>query len=114
MANTNIENFDKRMSRLVAKHQRLSKGYVPAITADGLIVARPRREVRWPWRPVLSVMVAVYLLKIVAFSVLGAETYEGKVAGLANGTQYQQLAAWALHADPVTKAIADQVALLTN
>ena len=110
MADANMRSFDKRMERIIRKHQRLARGYVPAITEDGLIVAKPKRSINLPWRSVLILLVAGLGFKVYLFSTIGPEAYEARVARLAGGTQVEQVGAWAMTADPVTVAIAERLA----
>lgn len=114
MADTNMQNFDRRMEKLIRKHQRLARGYVPAITDDGLIVARPRRSIRLPWRPFLWLAVAAFVVKVAAVSILGPEAYNAKVADLTAGTEMQRVGAWVMNADPITVALSEQFAVLFN
>lgn len=111
MAEANLRNFDKRMEKILHKHQRLSRGYVPAITEDGLIVARPRRRIVWPWRSVLFLLCIGLGFKVWLYASLGPEAYNAQVATLATGTQTEKVGSWIMTADPVTVAAAEQLNL---
>ena len=111
MAEANLQNFDKRMEKILQKHQRLARGYVPAITEDGLIIAKPKRRIVWPWRSVLFLLVVGMGFKVWLYSSIGPEAYNAKVARLSTGTQVEVVGAWAMTADPVTVAAAEQLSL---
>ena len=110
MADANLRSFDKRMERIVRKHQRLARGYVPAITEDGLIVAKPKRSVKLPWRSVLLLLVVGFGFKMYLFASIGPEAYETRIARLAQGTQVERMGAWMMTADPVTVSVAERLA----
>lgn len=110
MSDVNMRDFDKRMERILRKHQRLARGYVPAITDDGLIVARPKRSLRLPWRSVLFLLVVGFGFKVFLYASMGPEAYELRVTRLAAGTQMEQIGAWAMAADPVTVAVSERIA----
>ena len=114
MADANLQNFDKRMEKILRKHQRLSRGYVPAITDDGLIVARPKRSVRLPWRSVLFLLVLGFGFKVFLYASIGPEAYQARVDRLAAGTEWEQVGAWAMAADPVTVAVSEQVVAILD
>ena len=76
MADANLRSFDKRMERIIAKHSRLSRGYVPAITEDGLIVAQPKRSIWVPWRTMLFLLVVGMGFKIFLHATIGAGAYD--------------------------------------
>ena len=114
MADSNMRNFDKRMERILHRHQKLARGYVPAITDDGLIVAQPKRRIVLPWRSVLFLLVLGLGYKAFMLASIGPEAYAARIATLATGTQIEQVGAWAMTADPVTVAVADQLSTLLN
>lgn len=111
MADTQFQDFDARMARIVRNHQRLSKGYVTRVTKDGLIVARPRSRFApsLPWRSVLGLLIVGMAVKVMMFVNLGPEAYEARVARLAAGTQVEQVGAYLLAADRATLWIAAQI-----
>ena len=111
MSQANFQNFDKRMARIMRQHDRLSKGYVTKLTRDGLIVAKPRRRILSlaPLRFLLLLLVAAMAFKVFFYVQMGPEVYNARVAGLAIGTQVEQVGSYVLQADPVTVAIADKI-----
>jgi hypothetical protein len=78
---------------------------------DGLVVAKPRRiSLRFPLRGLLLAAFAVIGFKAFAFAYLGEPGYHDRIAGLAQGTTSERMAAWVMQADPVTRAVSDLVA----
>jgi hypothetical protein len=113
MTQANSQNFDKRMERILRKHQRMSHGYVPVLTEDGLIVPAPkRRPVRLPLRLIAFTLIGLMAFKIMLFVSIGDTAYEARVATLQAGSQWEQVGAWIMSADPVTVWAAEQIALL--
>ena len=114
MADSNMRNFDKRMEKILAKHSQLARGYRPAITEDGLIIAEPKRSLWIPWRSVLFILVVGMGFKIFLHATIGAGAYDARVARLAAGTEIEQFGAWIMSADPITLAASAQVAALLD
>lgn len=112
MAHTNTQNFDKRLEKILRKHQKMSRGYVPTLTEDGLIVATPRRRVRLPWRAGLFLLVVVISFKAFLLAAIGTAAYQDRIAGLQAGTQVERAGAWVMTADPLTVWLSDKIQLL--
>ena len=113
MAQTNSQNFDKRMERILRKHQNIAHGYVPVLTEDGLIVAAPKkRPLRLPLRLTAMTLVTAMAFKVMLFVAIGQSAYEERVARLQAGGDWERVGAWIMVADPVTVWLADQVAAL--
>ncbi|MDJ1006922.1 MAG: hypothetical protein QNJ13_03780 [Paracoccaceae bacterium] len=101
------------MNKINRRHQRLSRGYVMSVNHDGLIIAEPKaRQSVIPWRGILFVLVGTLIVKGVMLAQIGEESYEARVATLASGNQVEQVGAYVLAADPITKWIAERVAPL--
>lgn len=109
MAHANTQNFDKRLEKILRKHQKMARGYVPTLTEDGLIVATPRRRVRLPWRAGLFLLVVLMGFKAILLSSIGTTAYAERVAGLQAGTQIERAGAWVMTADPVTVWLSEQI-----
>ena len=111
MADANFQNFDRRMERILRQHERLSKGYVTAVSRDGLIVARPRRRLLslFPWRATMFVLVAAMALKVLMYVQMGPAVYNERVQRLASGTQVEQVGAYLLSADAATVWTAEKI-----
>lgn len=116
MADANFENFDKRLARIMRNHQRLSKGYVTAVTNDGLIVARPRRRIApfVPWRSILGLLMLGLACKVLLFVNLGPQAYGERVARLSAGTEIEQAGAYLMSADRATLWLAGQIESLKH
>jgi len=98
--------FDKRLSKIVRNHQRMSHGIAHVMNKDGLMVARPRTyNPKFPARGLLMLIGAVLLFKAYIHAHLGAADFDGRVAALSNGTLVEQAGAWLMQADPVTVAL---------
>lgn len=112
MAHTNSQNFDKRMERILRKHQNIAHGYVPVLTEDGLIVAAPKkRPLRLPLRLMATTLVLAMAFKIMLFVAIGETAYAERVASLQAGGEWERVGAWVMAADPVTVWVADQIAI---
>ena len=109
MSNSNLRNFDKRMEKILRHHHKLSQGYVATITDDGLIVAKPQRRVRLPWRSILFLLVLGFGFKVGLHAYIGPEAYQARVDALAGGTGLEQIGAWAMTADTLTVAVSDHI-----
>ena len=102
--------FDKRLKRIVRRHDRMANGVVRTVNSDGLIVVRPRiYKPRFPLKGILFLVAAGFLFKGFLFSYLGADAYSERVALLNNGTMMEQAGAWVMQPDPATTFIADQL-----
>ncbi|WP_380057005.1 hypothetical protein ACFE33_03585 [Falsihalocynthiibacter sp. SS001] len=109
MADANMQDFDKRVSRInKRKRQQSSRGAVLVMADDGLITTRVRRRgARFPWRGIFVVLAVFFALKGLLLSHLGPITYDERVAKLEAGTVFEQAGAFAMKADPVTKWAAE-------
>lgn len=105
--NTAQPRFDKRLSKIVRNHQRMSHGVAHVVGNDGLITARPRvYNPKFPVRGLLLLIGTAFLFKSYIFATLGAADYENRVASLSSGTLIEQAGAWIMQADTVTVALA--------
>ena len=102
--------FDKRLKRIVRNHDRMAQGYVKVVTADGLIVARPRvYKPRFPLKGLAVLLFAGFLFKGFVFASLGQGTYADRVASLENGSVMEQAGAWVMQPDIATIYIAEML-----
>ncbi len=103
--------FDKRLKRIVRRHDKMSNGVVRTVNSDGLIVARPRLyRPRFPLKGLLIVLAIGFLLKGFLFAYLGEAAYADRVAGLQAGSTIEQAGAWVMQSDPVTEVVAAGIA----
>ena len=99
-----FRDFDERVSRLSAKHEKLQRGYVGQITRDGLIVFRPkRRRLSLSPRGLALVAIGFVFFKSVIVAHLGLETYSERIAALQDGTMVEQAGAFIMQPDPATQ-----------
>ena len=102
--------FDKRLKRIVRKHDRMANGVVKTVNSDGLIVARPRMYTpRFPLKGLLILLIAGFLFKGFLFANLGEAGYAERVATLKAGSLMEQAGAWIMQPDPATTFVADLI-----
>lgn len=101
--------FEKRLRRINKRHRKLARGYVTSVNHDGLIIAKPQRHARFPWKGVALIFVALFVFKGFLHAQLGAATFDDRVGKLANGTTVEKAGAWVMQADPVTLWVSGQV-----
>lgn len=107
MAQANVP-FDKRLKRIVRRHDRMARGVVKTVGADGLIVARPRVYTpRFPLKGLLVLIVLGFLFKGFLFAYLGDAAYNERVAALQTSSPLERAGGWVMQADPATVLIAD-------
>lgn len=102
-------HFDHRLDKLGRKHEKLAKGYVTKLGADGLIRAVPRAgraRNRNGYSLLLAVLVGSFFFKALMLSSAGPETYEKRLSALQNGTLIERAGAAALAVDPITESLA--------
>jgi len=97
-------SLNKRLDRVVRKHQRIKKnGVVHRVGADGLIRSRPRL-IR-PAVPIKGAVIVVLLFiafKALLFAQMGAGTYALRVENLRNGNFVEQAGAVLMQEEPLT------------
>ena len=105
--------FDARIKRVRHSHAKMAQGYDAKVGRDGLIVFRPkRRRKSIPWRPLLVLLAAFIGFKVFVLMQIGDIAYQERVDTLAAGTAVERAGAYAMQIDPVTRAIAAQIAPL--
>ncbi len=102
--------FDKRLKRIVRRHDRMANGAVKTVNANGLIVARPRMyRPRFPLKGLIVVLFLGFLFKGFLFAYLGEAAYGERVAALKAGTVMEQAGAWVMQPDVATTFIAQGI-----
>ncbi|MEM6638149.1 MAG: hypothetical protein AAF667_19950 [Pseudomonadota bacterium] len=110
MPDPNMENFGKRLRRIDRKHKHLSRGFVTVVNSDGLLVAQPRRTpVRFPWKLVAVLLIALFAFKGLIYANHGADNYALRVSALKIGTPVEQIGGWVMQPDPLTIWIAGKL-----
>ncbi|MEL7166125.1 MAG: hypothetical protein AAGL96_11700 [Pseudomonadota bacterium] len=101
-------SFNQRLASVERNHRLLANGYTTEVRADGLIVARPRRQRRalGRIRYFVLIMLGLLMFKAFSFSTLGELTYNERVAKLGNGTTTEQIGAFVMQAEPATVFVA--------
>lgn len=105
--------FDKRLKKIVRRHEKMSNGVVRTINSDGLIVAKPRLyRPRFPLKGLLAVLILGFLFKGFLFAYLGETAYGERVATLQSGSLLEQAGAWVMQSDPVTVMAAEGISMI--
>lgn len=107
-------DFEKRMRKVVKRHNRLAvSGVVHKMMPDGLVVAKPRiYNPRFPWVGLVLLIAAIFLFKGYVHFALGAGDYTARTDVLLGGTILEQAGGLAMFADPVTLAVSNVFTLL--
>lgn len=102
--------FDKRLKRIVRRHEKMSNGVVRTVQSDGLIVSRPRLyKPRFPLKGLIVVLTLGFALKGFLLAYLGPDIYAERLAALQAGSMAEQAGAWVMQPDPVTALVAEGV-----
>ena len=102
------DHFQKRLRRIVRRHNQMAVGVHHVVTKDNLIVAQPRLiRPRFPLKGVMMLFVVSSLFKSFLFASIGPADYDTRVAALADGTIVEQAGSWVMFADPATQFIGD-------
>lgn len=112
MSDAQVHDFQKRVRDISRQHRKLSRGNVQLVERDGLLVPKRSLRVRgaFPVRGLLLTLIGFMLFKGFVFMQAGAINYNDRVAKLAEGNTAEQVGAWVLQADPITRWIADTIA----
>ncbi|MEZ5684983.1 MAG: hypothetical protein R3D78_03415 [Paracoccaceae bacterium] len=108
MSDRNLKDFQHRLEKIEQIHK--AGGAFEAAGALGrsyFDAMRPKAHRSFPLRALAMILAGVLLLKGALLAQMGADPYDAKVAQLAAGTFPEQASAWVLHADPVTRKIAE-------
>jgi hypothetical protein len=111
MSQVQEQEFDRRIRRLLRKHDRLSHGVVHRVGPDGLITAHPRRRVPLPpVKAILAILAFGFVFKAYLLFALGPSTYDERVAVLEAGSLFEQAGALVMQPDPASSWLAGQMA----
>ncbi|MFK7938593.1 MAG: hypothetical protein AB8B82_04390 [Roseovarius sp.] len=109
MANA-VQGFDRRLKSIGKNRARLADGYVSKVGKDGLIVFRPKRRAGgFPIVGLALLILGFFAFKGLILAHLGANTFEARLAELAQGSVVEQTGAWIMQPDAVSQTIAQQV-----
>ena len=99
--------FDKRVRTIARKNRRIARGHTSYIDAMGVIRKKPKRSVlNLPIKGVLMLVLGFAIFKAVILAADGRGAYERRLDLLAEGTIFEQVGAWVLQIDPVTRVLA--------
>jgi hypothetical protein len=112
MSQVQEQEFERRIRRLIRKHDRLAAGVVHKVGPDGLITAHPRRRVPMPpLRAIVMILAAGFLFKAYLIYALGTATYDERLAILEEGNAFEKAGAMVMQPDPASTWIAEQMAV---
>ncbi len=107
------DGFNARLKKVQRSHSKLARGYSASVGRDGLIVFRPkRRRPGLPLRGIALALIAFFGFKALILMQLGETSYQARASALAAGNFGEQVGAWMMQLDPITRAIAAQIAPL--
>lgn len=107
------KTFDTRIKRVRRNHMRMARGYDAKVGRDGLIVFRPRRrKASFRFRSLFLLVAAFLAFKVVVLMQIGVDAYQLRIDRLEAGTAVEQVGAYAMQIDPVTRAVVTGLAPL--
>ena len=100
--------FNKRLSKIVRNHQRMSYGVAHVMSKDGLVSQRARTyNPKFPLRGLVLLISTAFLFKAYIHATIGAGDYQSRLATLADGSLIEKAGAWVMQADTVTVTISN-------
>lgn len=103
-----LSRYNKRQNAVRRKHARLARGYTTKLDRNGVFVHVPDNKTGGiSFRILLWAALLFMGFKGLVLAGLGAETYQGHVDTLAQGTGFERVGAWLMQIDPVTAGLAD-------
>ncbi len=115
MADANDTIFARRLQRIEKRHRKLAHGYVRLKNVDGLLIPVPGRRLHrrsFPLAGLLMTLAALTAFKAFLLAYHGPIIYAGNLDILASGNAAERAGAWIMSADPLTRWLAGQFALL--
>ena len=104
------QEFRGRVARLQSKHAGFSQGYSARVQSDGLILIEPRKiRSRISGKIFVLIIGAFLLFKAFLMAALGFDSYDHRVAKLAEGSAVEQLGAVVMQSDPASVWAAQQI-----
>lgn len=106
-------DFSTRVKSVERKHARMAHGYECRVGQDGLITIRPkRRRVIVPLKGLVLLLLAFICFKGLIMAWVGDAVYELRIDALNHGPVFEQVGAFVMQADPITRQIAGLIDLL--
>lgn len=104
----NQANFQKRLIEIDRKHSRSRGRFVRLEERDGILVPVEKARVtrRLPLRGLMLALVAFLGFKAFLFAYLGPVTYADRLSALEEGNVVEEMGAWAMRPDAVSRWIA--------
>jgi hypothetical protein len=113
MSDPCIDDFNARITR-IQKARSKGYGFEAAGTLGRSFYSRRNRKFRLGFpllRPVVALLVAGTIVKALFLQQLGTEAYQNRVAEMQAGHGFDRLGGWLMQADPVTRSLADNIAI---
>ncbi|MFW2589186.1 hypothetical protein [Sagittula sp. SSi028] len=107
-------DFRRRETAVRRKHTRMAEGYVTKLDKrTGVYVQVPDNKVSgWSARWLVRLVALFIAFKVMLLTGLGVDTYQTHLATLSDGSPFEQLGAWFLGLDPVTRGLSQIVGTL--
>lgn len=104
----NQAKFQQRLNDITRQHRRSGGRYLRLEERDGRLVPVERARVtrRPPLRGIMLALFAFLGFKAFLFAYLGPVTYADRLAALEGGNVVEQMGAWAMRPDLVSRTIA--------
>jgi hypothetical protein len=104
------EGFAERVQKLETRNRHIPRGMALTVDSNGQTVLRKRKPAAFsPRKGILILLVVFFGWKGFLYQHLGAVTYNGRLATLAQGTLVEQAGAYGMRPDPVTLWVARQI-----
>lgn len=111
-------DFRARVARIYELEEEASRAPSRPVSTrvdrNGYIVIRGRKPgFRVPWTGIMMTLVAVLLLKGAIIARLGPNVYQAQMGRLMPSTLLEQVGAWTLQPDPISRWVALQIKKLS-
>jgi len=106
------QDFNARVNTVGGRASKSRRGQVATVRKNGLIVAKPksvRTKLRLPLKGAVLMVLFFVAFKAFLLAANGPDTYQDRLAALAEGGIVGQLGAHVLAVDPVTQLIAGKI-----
>ncbi len=110
MSDPNLIDFYGRLAR-IEQARKLGYAHEAAGTLGLSSQRRPARRRRFFLGPILFLILCVFGLKGAIYQSIGAASYDARVESLMGGEGFDRVGGWLMQSDPVTRFVADKIAL---
>ena len=113
MADPNLRDFYGRIYRIQKRHRRGGGFEATGTLSRAYFVPPPSRSFHIV-RPLVMVVIAVTVVKVLMLSVVGPADYANRIAGLQAGGTIDRVGAVVMSVDPVTGFLAEKISDLRS